>query len=256
MGKFLVIVAVAGLAAAALDAGAASAGLTVCIDNASGAMRAVASASECTANESSQELATTAEVDALSARVTALESLLAGFSRDGHTLLMSGLNLQLVNGMGQTETLNGLGNLILGYNVDNGDTRTGSHDLVIGDAHTYTSVSGIVSGLNDTLSGRYAFAAGKDNTVSRDGAFVGGGAFNTASADHAFVGGGEFNIARGGDAFVGGGEFNTARGVFGFVGGGAANTARGGGAFVGGGANKTAGPGICAWLANVNLVPC
>ena len=53
---------------------------------------------------------------------------------------MTGANVQIVDGTGDTGgTPNGLGNLIVGYNASSGDTRTGSHNLVVGDLHTYTS---------------------------------------------------------------------------------------------------------------------
>jgi hypothetical protein len=81
--------------------------------------------------------------------VSALETVLSGVSRTGDTLRISGVNVQIVNGTGSTDNLNGLGNLIVGYNTDNGNdaTRTGSHNLVGGDEHSYTSDSGIASGL-------------------------------------------------------------------------------------------------------------
>ena len=36
----------------------------------------------------------------------------------------------------------------IGYNSTFGDTRTGSHNLVIGDEHIYTSSAGVVLGFN------------------------------------------------------------------------------------------------------------
>ena len=43
------------------------------------------------------------------------------------TIQISGANLQLVNGSGSTETLNGAGNLVIGYDEMPG-TQTGSHN--------------------------------------------------------------------------------------------------------------------------------
>jgi len=49
------------------------------------------------------------------------------------------------SGSGATEgMINGLGNLIVGYNEDVGSnaTRTGSHNLVVGIEHSYSSYAG------------------------------------------------------------------------------------------------------------------
>ena len=62
----------------------------------------------------------------LQSEVSSLQSTLAGVTRDGSTLLLSGLNLQLESGAGSTGApVNGLGNLIIGYDGDPG-TQTGS----------------------------------------------------------------------------------------------------------------------------------
>ena len=87
------------------------------------------------------------------------------------------MNLQVVNGDGTTDgTNNGLGNIIVGYNTDNGDTRTGSHNVIIGDQHTWTTSSGLVAGNNNKLTGTYSFVAGGiQNVASGQASFVGGG---------------------------------------------------------------------------------
>ena len=212
-------------------------------------------------NEQGQDLAALqAQVTTLETRVTALETLLAGVTRTaGPTLRFSGMNLQVVNGSGFTnDHANGLGNVIIGYNASDGDTRTGSHNLVIGDLHSFTSTLGLVTGGNNTASGFGAFVSGTDNIASGDFSFVTGGG-NTASGLGAFVSGGT-NTASGGFSFVAGGggnavsglgafvsgNHNTASGGFSFVGGGAVNTASGDHSFVGGGQSNTAGPGSCA----------
>jgi hypothetical protein len=62
-----------------------------------------------------------------------LTQLLQGVSRNGATLMLSGLNLQIVNGSGQTNGhANGMGNLIIGYNEKKpGEPiMTGSHNLI------------------------------------------------------------------------------------------------------------------------------
>src|SRR6266508_4052165 len=49
-------------------------------------------------------------------RVAALEKLLKHFRRDGDNVIIKGANLHIRNGLGETTTTNGLGNLIVGYN--------------------------------------------------------------------------------------------------------------------------------------------
>ena len=101
-------------------------------------------------------------------------------SRDGDTLRLTGLNLQVVNGSGATDSQNSLGNVIIGSRPLAPSFRL--PHLVIGDRHAYASHSELVSGLGNTLPGNLRF--------------------------------------------------------------------------VGGGDHETAGPGACAWLVDVNLVPC
>ena len=117
----------------------------------------------------------------LSTKVNSLESLLAGVSRNGHTLQFSGLNLQIVSGSGSTNgAVNGLGNLIIGYN-ENPGTQTGSHNLVLGSGQSFTSYGGIVGGQNNALSGPFADVFGDHNSATANSASVSGGEFNLAS---------------------------------------------------------------------------
>ena len=247
-GLRVVLVCVIAVGVAAVPATSASAALSVCIRNSDGSMR---EATRCKASEHTAELVTAAElaaqqtqIAALSGRVEALESLLAGVSRNADTLRLSGLDLQVVNGTGSTEEMNGLGNVIIGYNADPAATeRTGSHNLVIGDEHSYTSHSGIASGLNNNLSEVRSFVSGTDNTASGNDSFVGGGTGNTASGSLSFVGGGDRNTASNEASFVGGGYVNTASNLGSFAGGGTGTTASGTFSFAGGGIRTTASGG-------------
>ena len=85
----------------------------------------------------------TAQALTLEQRVAALEAKLkylnTRIDSSGRPLMeVKGANLRLVNGTGKTETANGLGNLIVGYNETrrepcNGpNDRTGSHNVIIG----------------------------------------------------------------------------------------------------------------------------
>ncbi len=175
-----------------------------------------------------------ATVAGLEGQVADLQGLLAGVSRHDDaqgrdTLVLAGMNLQVVNGTGTTdEAPNGLGNLLIGYDTERptDPDKTGSHYLVVGDQHNYTAFGGIVAGFRNTASG--------------DGASVTGGSFNTASGFRASVTGGSNNVAQGDWASVTGGGGNTASGNGAWVSGGLFNTASGSRASVSGGENNIA----------------
>jgi hypothetical protein len=139
----------------------------------------------------------------LAQRVAALEQLLTHFSREKNEIVITGANLHIVNGLGLTGSgpeeqpvpdcpnPNGLGNLIVGYNVLRAeiprcetdpsdpfctDIRTGSHNVVVGQFHNFSRFGGLV--------------VGDSNTISGDFAVVSAGLFNTASGDRSSVSGG------------------------------------------------------------------
>jgi hypothetical protein len=164
----------------------------------------------------------------LEMRIVQLETLLANVARvivDGHdTIRLSGVNVQIVDGSGNTSgTVNGLGNLIVGYNElrGSGNVRTGSHNIVVGTYQNYSSYGGLVAGYRNTVSAGYAsVSGGADNTANGSNASVSGGLNNTASAYCGSVSGGDNNIASGRAAGVSGGRYNEASGDYSFVGGG------------------------------------
>ena len=75
------------------------------------------------------------------ARITVLETTFSGVSRLGPNLVFDGMNVYVRNGMGATDAIpvNGLGNLIIGYNepIVGGiqSQKTGSHNLIVGRGH-------------------------------------------------------------------------------------------------------------------------
>jgi len=87
-----------------------------------------------------------------------LENKLNAMTFDGaaNEVVITGANLRIVNGLGSTLTTNGLGNLIVGYNElrqefggcsgSTGpfctDSRTGSHNVVVGRANNFSSFGG------------------------------------------------------------------------------------------------------------------
>ena len=184
------------------------------------------------------------QVKDLMERVRALEAKLTCMTRDGDEVIFEQCNVHIRNGGGKTDSaVNGLGNLILGYNEGSGANikRTGSHNLIIGPEHAYTSFGGLVVGREHTISAPYAsISGGRLNTASGFAASVSGGSVNTASADFASVSGGKSNEARGLNASVSGGISNLAQGEYASVSGGSDNAAGGFAASISGGSGNAA----------------
>src|SRR5262245_4680740 len=150
---------------------------------------------------------------------------------DGTTLQFTGINVQIVSGSGLTDNpVNGKGNLIVGYNE--GSTGTGSHNLVVGKGHTYSSYGGFVAGHGNTVNAPFASVSGGECNVAGAGpapsclaiggagTSVSGGNHNVASATDAAVSGGAGNKASGGGASVSGGANNAASGLYSSISGG------------------------------------
>ncbi len=148
-------------------------------------------------------LNSSSNVAALEARIAALEALLVGVTRELNTIKFSGVNVQIVNGSGTTfGTVDGLGNLIVGYNEIRltGDDRTGSHNIVVGVYNNYSSYGGFIAGTQNTSSGPYAS--------------VSGGYGGTASGSYSSVSGGYNNTAIGTSSSVSGGFGRSVSGVY------------------------------------------
>jgi len=171
------------------------------------------------------------EKKTLEQRVAALESFLKHFSRKDSEVFITGANLHIVNGLGNTETTNALGNLIVGYNepLPEGDEeRIGSHNLIVSQQHDYTQFGGLVVGFANRLTGPYAsITAGAFNLASGLGSTVSGGASNIASGELSAISAGRANQANDLGASVSGGVHNTAIGQDSSISGGAGNTATG-----------------------------
>jgi hypothetical protein len=156
---------------------------------------------------------------------------------------ITGANLRLVNGLRATATTNGLGNLLVGYNEprQGGNVETGSHNVVVGPGHNFSSFGGLVVGRQNEISGAFAAVSGGfDNTASGASAAVSGGIFNRASGESAAVSGGFDNTASANATSVSGGVGNTASGEGAVVCGGHGNTASGHTAAISGGQANTA----------------
>jgi hypothetical protein len=199
----------------------------------------------------SGDLYTQAEVDALlatyDARITVLEDLLASVSTEngGQDVVFTGVNVHVRDGSGDTEgAVNGLGNLIVGYNEDAigpTATRTGSHNLIVGPEHSYASYGGFVAGYGNSVSERNAsVSGGYGNIASGYYASISGGYMNEANDTYSAVSAGSLNNASGPSASVCGGENNTASNDGSSVCGGRDNTASGNYAAISGGQYNSA----------------
>jgi hypothetical protein len=142
--------------------------------------------------------------------------------------IFDGCNVHIRNGAGSTDSVNGYGNLVVGYNAARAkdSDKTGSHNFVVGDNHNYSSHGGLVAGFQNTVSGAWAS--------------VSGGAENTASAPYASVSAGQSNLATHSYASVTGGWANFASDLHASVSGGVANRAFGPSSSISGGENNEA----------------
>jgi hypothetical protein len=100
------------------------------------------------------------------------------------------------------ESLSGLGNLIVGYNEKRitrnlpPEKRTGSHNIVVGPTHSYSSFGGFVAGSSNEVTGRNAsVCGGTDNKALGAYSSVSGGHRNVALGSTASVSGGEDRVA-------------------------------------------------------------
>ena len=169
----------------------------------------------------------------LEQRVEQLEYKLAHVTSGPDDITISGANLNFVNGLGATDTVNGLGNLIVGYNEHRPsppftDTRTGSHNVIVGTQHNFSSFGGLVIGQFNEISGPWAsVSAGYMNRASGRNASVSGGDFNVASGEFSSASGGGGNGSIGVETSVSGGYSNLASGPGASVSGGFQNEASG-----------------------------
>lgn len=148
---------------------------------------------------------------ALQSEVAALKTLLTGVTREdgGTTLRISGANLQVVSGAGTTDgVVNGLGNIIIGYNERRGDNsvnvRSGSHMLVLGTQQNYSGFGGIVAGRENQTAGAFASILGGSRLVMHEDANASvlvGGFENEMHADFSVILGGSNHRLRASAAF-------------------------------------------------------
>ena len=201
--------------------------------------------------------------------VLELDGFLSLQNIDGnYTAVFTEMNVQIDNGLG-TESLNGLGNLYLGYNDTTPDTtefcldaqyfnefqceegnsiwlsnvRTGSHNLILGKGHSYLGYGAIIGGKNNVSIGNYSSVLnGEANISAGKYSVVTSGEINRAIAEYSVVLSGAYNKAIEEQSVVITGTSNTAEGFGAVVVTGQFNQALGTKSVVSGGwTNKTMG---------------
>ncbi|MFO8070603.1 MAG: hypothetical protein R6V85_01900 [Polyangia bacterium] len=197
-----------------------------------------------------------------------LEILTSSMSVVGDDFYFTGVNLNVVNGHedGKTDTINGLGNLIVGYNeAASVSDKSGSHNVVLGSENNYSDYGGLVSGWRNEISGHYStvlggygndstghyasILGGMSNTSSGIYSTVSGGLSNTSSGTYTSVTGGRGNVASGESSSVSGGLSNEALGEQCSVAGGHDNIANGAvGSISGGFENETLTGSYYTWI--------
>ncbi|MGH1470339.1 MAG: hypothetical protein ACRBCS_04050 [Cellvibrionaceae bacterium] len=172
-----------------------------------------------------------------------------GLDAQGRTsIFFTGANVHVNNGLGNTSTINGLGNLIIGYDenfvsfgpefcvgsnkdialsadsnqVDceaNGgvwstvNQKNGSHNLVVGIEHSYPQYGGLISGRNNVAAGIYSVVSGTSNVSSGAYSSISGGKFGIANGESSSISGGRNNIASGRGSSISGGSNGEAIGT-------------------------------------------
>ena len=184
---------------------------------------------------------TAAQAEALKSLLPYIKFIASGVGGKP-TVQFLGVNVQVVNGETKTNTTNGLGNLVIGYDENAlKHAQTGSHDLILGEEQTFTSFGGIADGFGNTISGAFASVTGGwKNVASGELSSVHGGGENQATGKETAVSGGWRNLASGENSVVSGGRENHSGANYSSVSGGKANTASGEFSSVTGGKANTA----------------
>jgi len=228
-----------------------------------------------------------AQITALNARIAVLEAKLTNVvalndylslqTVNGHpTVRVSAANLQVVNGEGSTDKINGLGNLVVGYDELRPETdpmtcsasfaksittqstcvspavwavnhKSGSHNLIVGTKNNYSSYGGVVFGeANSIVAASATVTGGVGNVAAGSWSNINGGSENATWDIESSVSGGYKNTASNQFSVVSGGFYNTALGSAATVSGGYSNLASGQSSVVSGGGSNTASSQLSA----------
>ncbi|MFK8011275.1 MAG: hypothetical protein AB8B80_04490 [Marinicellaceae bacterium] len=235
-------------------------------------MQATATAQQTTIDQLQSELATLQNNTVLE-----LDGLLQYALIDGYdTAEFTNVNVQINDGSGDTDgEVNGKGNLTIGYHetspsaldfcsdpqytdsvncignleIWDNNVRTGSHNLIIGVGHSFTSFGSIISGSTNISNAEYAnILGGTLNNTSGILASILSGERNNASGYASSILGGRSNVALGEYSSMSGGRLNSASGDYSNVSGGRLNSASGDYSNVSGGSQGSA-TGNDDWVA-------
>lgn len=201
------------------------------------------------------------DLEAALSNVRALNNVMTVETINGErTVRLTGVNLQVVNGLNRTESINGAGNIIIGYDEPNSFTtkpicsqaralngtlltdeagclaaggvfstqhKSGSHNLVLGTQNGYSSFGGMVGGRFNYINEIFATAVGGvDNRASGAFSVIVAGQGHLTQESAAILGGiGNQALAR--NSSITGGVGNVASGENASITGGERNTATG-----------------------------
>ncbi len=189
------------------------------------------------------------QINALSAQVVALQGQVAAIACNralqlgpfvyvnaspengvcGPNIHIVGANLHVESGSGATDDHGypvGKGNLIVGYaTLTNGLPRTGSHNVILGDASGWAATGSLIVGWGDYSGGNSNVIFGSANYVLSYGSTILGGVnqYSPYPADSSTIVGGNGNVTSGGSSVVLGGKGNVANGFQSVIVGGTGN---------------------------------
>jgi uncharacterized coiled-coil protein SlyX len=135
----------------------------------------------------------------------------------GPNLIFEGVNVHIRNKRSSTTTVDGLGNLIIGYNEIGDEAglfypppiRSGSHNLIVGSGHSFTSAGGFVAGYRNTIGNSFSTVTGGFlNMANGEYSSVSGGLLNLAGGEFSSVSGGMQNDTASFASSVTGGSYN------------------------------------------------
>jgi hypothetical protein len=174
-----------------------------------------------------------ADLSSQDGRILGLEDKTASMStatiQGQSSVVFEGVNLHVRNGNGSTESTNGTGNLIVGYDEEQNfsSDKSGSHNIVYGSENNYTSYGGLIGGKNNEITAAYAATlTGIGGQANNQYSAIVGGYYADAKADYATVVGGEYNDATGKYSVAVGGAWNYAKSNSSTVLGGSDNEAK------------------------------
>jgi len=192
----------------------AMAALDICVPEKEGAAVQTPKGGACKAKYTPSRVLPVAEAETLEKVMPYIKYEEKGID-EKPTIQFSGANVQVISGAepaqgNAEEVLNGLGNLIVGYDQEP-HAQTGSNNLVMGTiAQSYTSFGAVLGGEDNSALALDTAVFGDYNTASGKNSAVSGGAENVTAAGESSISGGNKNRTSSYFASVSGGEGNTA----------------------------------------------